>query len=130
MPASPSTTLAVAAILADWEAEKVKVPETPDVRERDEGETVIPAGKPGVDTVTVSLKPLGAETEICTVCAAPPWASVTLFGDREIVKPGECDAGGVGDDELPPPQPAITNSIIRVRYSAGRANVLVLPLES
>jgi hypothetical protein len=76
------------------EATSVKVPATPGVRERDEGEDVTPVGKPLAVTETEPAKPPCALTKTCTFCEVPPCASVTLAGETETVKLGIGGGGG------------------------------------
>ena len=54
------------------EAAKVKVPDAPGVRDRDEGEIETPVGKPLAVTETVPVKPFCPAIETCTICAVPP----------------------------------------------------------
>jgi hypothetical protein len=107
-PETPFTLTACWAISAVLEAEKARVAELPDVRDREDGETVTPADMPVRVMDTDPVKPFCPAAETCTVWLAP-CANVMLVGDSETVKLGV--GGGVGLPlplpAVPPPQPVM-----------------------
>jgi hypothetical protein len=105
-PETASNVLDCSTIPALLDAVKVKAPEPPAERERDDGKTVTPKGKPVTVTVTDPAKPFWAAIETWTVCAVPPGIKTRLVEESETVKLG---SGGTETDEdplLPPPHPA------------------------
>src|SRR5580658_6434580 len=72
VPELAFTLTVCCAIKAAPDAEKVKVPVTLGVRDRDAGETVTPVGKVAGLTDTVPVKPFCAVTETWTAWLAPP----------------------------------------------------------